>query len=142
MPLGVGSTSYFLLGYQSEPGVFAPFADYKNTIYQFNGGGIGLNGEFTNTPANKGNLAPTPSILGQVDSQGSVRIAHDAKRMGFWLQQIMLDDAVVSVQIATATYVFLAAAALTNDTGLVGPSETGPAALTKVQPKFHLPSLL
>ena len=136
----LGSQSYFLLAYQTAKEVLADWTTYKNSIYQFNGGGLSGVSDFSSAPSNKGSFAPTPITPGQVRTEGTVRIAHDADRMGFWLQQILLDDSVTTVQVRSNTYELIAAAALTNDTALAGPAETGPPASAKKQPRYKLPT--
>lgn len=135
MPVGTGGNSYFLFGQQPSQGTRCEWENFKDTIYQFNSGGLGLTGEYTNVQANKGNLAPSPTILSQVGTDGSVRIPHDATKMGFWLQQMLYDSSVDSVQIAATALALLpeTAAVITNGTAVEI------AATNANQPRIQLP---
>ena len=136
MAITSGSTSYFLIAKQTARGVRAPWNTFSNKIYQFNGGGIGLTGDFTNTPTNKGNFGPTATKLGQVGGEGSVQIPQDTIGMGLWIEALMSTSIAPSdsVRILATPVEMRAAATFVSGTPIT-------TFITDTQPKDHLPGV-
>ena len=136
MPVGLGSNSYLIMGEQSAPQVKAPWGAFSDKFYEFTGGGISADTEYTNIPSNKGNFGPTASQAGQLSVGGSLQLAQDITHMGLVLKYVMYSAPLTSA-LALVPYTLFTSAAFT--------STPTPVALTNsdfvadTQPKVYIP---